>query len=220
MKKRDSCNEEKKEEKKEDGFTCQTMFQVKYRKDCSQTNSINYFSQIANRFVLNQWNGKEISLFPSYDYVLTIDASESGAGATLKKGNKIIKTWSFQWSIIQSNMLERSSDSVKWSFDSLIISPDSIKGPVINAKEQRKCVLSILELTSLDDTNSQVCPVRHLVTYLRASKGRRKPHSGNLPSKREPFCSRDSLLNLCEMAWNAGGLDHWADTVKPGRILF
>ncbi|KAM9967259.1 hypothetical protein ACTFIR_007499 [Dictyostelium discoideum] len=45
--------------------------------------------------VLNQWNGKEISLFPSYDYVLTTDASESGAGATLKKGNKTIKTWSF-----------------------------------------------------------------------------------------------------------------------------
>ncbi|KAM9973846.1 hypothetical protein ACTFIR_012910 [Dictyostelium discoideum] len=46
--------------------------------------------------VLNQWNGKEISLFPSYDYVLTTDASESGTGATLKKGNKTIKTWSFQ----------------------------------------------------------------------------------------------------------------------------
>ncbi|KAM9955147.1 hypothetical protein ACTFIW_008811 [Dictyostelium discoideum] len=29
---------------------------------------------------------------------------ESGAGATLKKGNKIIKTWSFQWSTTQSNM--------------------------------------------------------------------------------------------------------------------
>ncbi|KAM9948583.1 hypothetical protein ACTFIT_009781 [Dictyostelium discoideum] len=54
--------------------------------------------------VLNQWNGKEISLFPSYDYVLTTDASESGAGATLKKGNKVIKTWSFQWSTTQSNM--------------------------------------------------------------------------------------------------------------------
>ncbi|KAM9954324.1 hypothetical protein ACTFIW_003865 [Dictyostelium discoideum] len=54
--------------------------------------------------VLNQWNGKEISLFPSYDYVLTTDASESGAGTTLKKGNKTIKTWSFQWSTTQSNM--------------------------------------------------------------------------------------------------------------------
>ncbi|KAM9954292.1 hypothetical protein ACTFIW_003833 [Dictyostelium discoideum] len=54
--------------------------------------------------VLNQWNGKEISLFPSYYYVLTTDASESGAGATLKKANKIIKTWSFQWSTTQSNM--------------------------------------------------------------------------------------------------------------------
>ncbi|KAM9985622.1 hypothetical protein ACTFIZ_000209 [Dictyostelium cf. discoideum] len=43
-------------------------------------------------------------LFPSYDYVLTTDASESGAGATLKKGNKVIKTWSFQWSSTQSNM--------------------------------------------------------------------------------------------------------------------
>ncbi|KAM9974294.1 hypothetical protein ACTFIR_012815 [Dictyostelium discoideum] len=75
--------------------------------------------------------------------------------------------------------LSRSSDLVKWSFNGLIITPDSIKGPVINAKEQRKGVLSILELTSLDDTNSQVCPVRHLSTYLRASKGRRKPHSGD-----------------------------------------
>ncbi|KAM9954848.1 hypothetical protein ACTFIW_000951 [Dictyostelium discoideum] len=54
--------------------------------------------------VLNQWNGKEISLFPSYDYVLTTDASELGTGATLKKGNKTIKTWSFQWSTTQSNM--------------------------------------------------------------------------------------------------------------------
>ncbi|KAM9974036.1 hypothetical protein ACTFIR_009378 [Dictyostelium discoideum] len=75
--------------------------------------------------------------------------------------------------------LARSSDLVKWSFNGLIITPDSIKGPVINAKEQRKGVLSILELTSLDDTNSQVCPVRHLATYLRASKGIRKPHSGD-----------------------------------------
>ncbi|EAL60340.1 hypothetical protein DDB_G0294286, partial [Dictyostelium discoideum AX4] len=31
----------------------------------------------------------------------------------------------------------------------------------------------------LYDTNSQVCPVRLLATYLRASKGRRKPHSGD-----------------------------------------
>ncbi|KAM9975687.1 hypothetical protein ACTFIW_003636 [Dictyostelium discoideum] len=54
--------------------------------------------------VLNQWNGKKISLFQSYDYVLTTDASESGAGATLKKGNKTIKTWSFRRSITQSNM--------------------------------------------------------------------------------------------------------------------
>ncbi|KAK5579988.1 hypothetical protein RB653_009678 [Dictyostelium firmibasis] len=54
--------------------------------------------------LLNQWNGKEISLFPSYDYVLTTDASESGAGATLMKDNKVIKTWSFQWSEVQSNM--------------------------------------------------------------------------------------------------------------------
>ncbi|KAM9952516.1 hypothetical protein ACTFIR_007570 [Dictyostelium discoideum] len=35
------------------------------------------------------------------------------------------------------------------------------------------------ELTLLDDTSSQVYPVRHLATYLRASKGRRKPHSGD-----------------------------------------
>ncbi|KAN0040721.1 hypothetical protein ACTA71_009059 [Dictyostelium dimigraforme] len=54
--------------------------------------------------LLNQWNGKEISLFPNFDYVLTTDASESGAGATLKKGNTIIKTWSPQWSSDQSTM--------------------------------------------------------------------------------------------------------------------
>ncbi|KAM9979650.1 hypothetical protein ACTFIY_008894 [Dictyostelium cf. discoideum] len=42
----------------------------------------------------------------------------------------------------------------------------------------RSGVLSILELTSLDDTNSRVCPLRHLATYLGASEGRRKPHSG------------------------------------------
>ncbi|KAN0033193.1 hypothetical protein ACTFIV_005204 [Dictyostelium citrinum] len=65
-----------------------------------------YFkSEISNwSTLLTQWNGKEIILFPSYDYFLTADASESGAGATLKKGNKIIKTWSFQWSTTQSNM--------------------------------------------------------------------------------------------------------------------
>ncbi|KAM9957079.1 hypothetical protein ACTFIR_003816 [Dictyostelium discoideum] len=86
--------------------------------------------------------------------------------------------------------LARSSDLVKWSFNGLIITPDSIKGPVINAKEQRKGVLSILELTSLDDTNSQVCPVRHLSTYLRASKGRRKHHSGDsvfIQNERKPL---------------------------------
>ncbi|KAM9943652.1 hypothetical protein ACTFIT_001941 [Dictyostelium discoideum] len=42
--------------------------------------------------VLNQWNGKEISLFPSYDYVLTTDASESGAGATLNF-NSVKSIW-------------------------------------------------------------------------------------------------------------------------------
>ncbi|KAM9955154.1 hypothetical protein ACTFIW_008818 [Dictyostelium discoideum] len=76
-----------------------------------------------------------------------------------------------------------SSDLVKWSFIGLIITPELIK-------EQRKGVLSILELTSLDDTNSQVCPVRHLATYLRASKGRKKPHSGDsvlIQNERKPL---------------------------------
>ncbi|KAM9972555.1 hypothetical protein ACTFIR_011922 [Dictyostelium discoideum] len=41
----------------------------------------------------------------------------------------------------------------------------------------KKGVSSILELTSLDDITSQVCLVRHLATYLIASKGRRKTHS-------------------------------------------
>ncbi|KAN0040727.1 hypothetical protein ACTA71_009065 [Dictyostelium dimigraforme] len=37
--------------------------------------------------VLNQWNGKEISLFPNFDYVLTTDASESSAGAIPREYN-------------------------------------------------------------------------------------------------------------------------------------
>ncbi|KAM9975763.1 hypothetical protein ACTFIW_000039 [Dictyostelium discoideum] len=115
---------------KDNGLTCQTRFQVKSRKECSRTNSIVYFSWIANRLGINEASS-------------------------------------------------RSSDLVKWSFNGLVITHDSIKGPVINSKEQRKGVLSILELTSLDYTNSQECPVRHLSTYLRASKGRRKPHSGD-----------------------------------------
>ncbi|KAM9994400.1 hypothetical protein ACTFIZ_007552 [Dictyostelium cf. discoideum] len=76
--------------------------------------------------------------------------------------------------------LARSSDLVKWSFKGLNITTDSIRGPVINAKEQRKDgVLSILELTSLDDTYSQVCPVRHLTTYLKSTKERRKKHQSD-----------------------------------------
>ncbi|KAM9954685.1 hypothetical protein ACTFIW_003285 [Dictyostelium discoideum] len=50
--------------------------------------------------------------------------------------------------------LARSSDLVKWSCNGLIITPDSIKGQVINAKEHRKGFLSILKLTSFDDTYS------------------------------------------------------------------
>ncbi|KAN0040726.1 hypothetical protein ACTA71_009064 [Dictyostelium dimigraforme] len=263
--------------------------------------------------VLNQWNGKEISLFPNFDYVLTTDASESGAGATLKKGNTIIKTWSLQWSSDQSTMssnrremlallsayqaiqqhhsrqggqiqdlsilfeqlwkqclkkkitligehipgffnvrsdhLSRLSEmnhktakrikSYNWrlkkkagtsdllmsswqpstlkvydssyakfysfctsnnldpsditlqdlqiSLKNLIVSTDSIKGPVINSKEQRNgnnnSNLSILELTSLDDDNSSVCPVRHPKSLPLASSKRRSTNSVGIPHK-------------------------------------
>ncbi|KAN0049081.1 hypothetical protein ACTA71_004095 [Dictyostelium dimigraforme] len=55
----------------------------------------------------------------------------------------------------------------------LIVSADSIKGPVINSKEQgnnnNNSNLSILELTSLDDDNSSVCPVLHLKSLLFAA---------------------------------------------------
>ncbi|KAM9975703.1 hypothetical protein ACTFIW_003652 [Dictyostelium discoideum] len=63
---------------------------------------IGLFNPLSNLIVNS--NSSSSSLFPSYDYVLTTDASESGAGATLKKRNKTIKTWSFQWSTTQSNM--------------------------------------------------------------------------------------------------------------------
>ncbi|KAN0045069.1 hypothetical protein ACTA71_006597 [Dictyostelium dimigraforme] len=79
--------------------------------------------------------------------------------------------------------LARSSDLVKWSLKSLIVSADSIKSPVINSKEQRKnnnnSNLSILESTSLDDDNSSVCPVRHLKSLLLAASKRRSTNSGN-----------------------------------------
>ncbi|KAN0045079.1 hypothetical protein ACTA71_006607 [Dictyostelium dimigraforme] len=56
-------------------------------------------------------------------------------------------------------------------------------GPVINSKEQRNnnnnSNLSILELTSLDDDNSSVCPVRHLKSLLLAASKRRSTNSGN-----------------------------------------
>ncbi|KAM9955105.1 hypothetical protein ACTFIW_008769 [Dictyostelium discoideum] len=89
---------------KDNGLTCQTRFQVKSGKDCSRTNSINYFSRITNRFGIPIHQDVNSDMFPSYDYFLTTDALDSGAGATLKKGNKVIKTLSFQWSTTQSNM--------------------------------------------------------------------------------------------------------------------
>ncbi|KAN0025784.1 hypothetical protein ACTFIU_000047 [Dictyostelium citrinum] len=78
--------------------------------------------------------------------------------------------------------LARSSDLVKWSFNVLKVTADSIKGPVINAKEQRNTKssdISILELTSLEDANLSVCPVRHLATYLRSSSKKRNAKSGD-----------------------------------------
>ncbi|KAM9994450.1 hypothetical protein ACTFIZ_012917 [Dictyostelium cf. discoideum] len=39
---------------KDNGTTCQTRFQVKSRKECSRTNSINYISRITNRFAINE----------------------------------------------------------------------------------------------------------------------------------------------------------------------
>ncbi|KAM9957091.1 hypothetical protein ACTFIR_003828 [Dictyostelium discoideum] len=57
------------------------------------------------------------------DYVLTTDASESGAGATLKKGNKTIKTWSFQWSTTQLNMSSNRREMLALLYDDFPKSP-------------------------------------------------------------------------------------------------
>ncbi|KAM9955133.1 hypothetical protein ACTFIW_008797 [Dictyostelium discoideum] len=116
--------------------------------------------------------------------------------------------------------IARLSDLAKWSFNGFIITPDSIKGPVINAKEQRKGVLSILELTSLDDTNSQVCPVRNLVTYLRASKGRRKPHSGDsvfIQNEGKPLDVKEVYIILLSTL-SISGIDI-IDTFYDKRII-
>ncbi|KAM9974083.1 hypothetical protein ACTFIR_009425 [Dictyostelium discoideum] len=90
-----------------------------------------------------------------------------------------------------SRIIRLSEVVVQWSH----YYSDSIKGPVINAKEQRKCVVSILELTSLDNTNSQVCPVRHLATYIRASKGRIKISTWHDDSDTESEQSDDESSN-------------------------
>ncbi|KAM9974264.1 hypothetical protein ACTFIR_012785 [Dictyostelium discoideum] len=84
-------------------------------------------------------------LFPSYDYVLTTDASESGAGATLKKGNKTIKTWSFQWSTTQSNMSSNRREMLAllmayqalWWSDTGSIS--SVRTTVETMPQEEKC---------------------------------------------------------------------------------
>ncbi|KAN0022945.1 hypothetical protein ACTFIU_009028 [Dictyostelium citrinum] len=87
---------------KSGGFlnNCHYLYCLCVRKNFSKLKNLELFATSTTpprrNFYLTQWNGKEISLFPSFDYVLTTDASESGAGATLKKGNRIINTWSFQ----------------------------------------------------------------------------------------------------------------------------
>ncbi|KAM9994434.1 hypothetical protein ACTFIZ_012882 [Dictyostelium cf. discoideum] len=84
------------------GPTCQTRLQVKSRKESSRTNSINYISRITNRFAINETSCSQRKEEKCYQRnKITTDASESGTGATLKKGNKVIKTWSFQWSSTQ-----------------------------------------------------------------------------------------------------------------------
>ncbi|KAM9952522.1 hypothetical protein ACTFIR_007576 [Dictyostelium discoideum] len=73
------------------------------------------FSAISFPFKPASFLGEQQSsfknLFPSCDYVLTTDASESGAGATLKKGNNTIKTWSFQWSTTIEHVIKSSRNA-------------------------------------------------------------------------------------------------------------
>ncbi|KAM9950936.1 hypothetical protein ACTFIT_001918 [Dictyostelium discoideum] len=119
--------------------------------------------------------------------------------STIKVIPKYIYTALLNKTLVLCKMfgLSRSSDLVKWSFKGLIISTDSIKGLVINAKEQR------------NDTNSQVCPVRHLATYLRASKGRRKPHSGDsvfIKNEGEPLQVND-ISSIVLSTLSSSGID-------------
>ncbi|KAN0037798.1 hypothetical protein ACTFIV_003153 [Dictyostelium citrinum] len=153
-------------------------------------------SEISNW--LTQWNGKEISLFPSYHYVLTTDASMlnqlsiknqtdvahdpfitiimTGIYKLRPASAKYNEIWDanlvFRYlstiniyprftfiSLLHKTLvlckmfgLARSSDLVKWSFKALKVTTDSIKGPIINVKEQRNTKnadISILELKSL-----------------------------------------------------------------------
>ncbi|EAL60328.1 hypothetical protein DDB_G0294310 [Dictyostelium discoideum AX4] len=94
--------------------------------------------------------------------------------------------------------LSRSSDLVKWSFKGLIITTDSIKGPVINAKEQRSGMILTLKYVLFD-----------LATYLRASKGRRKPHWGDsvfIKNEGEPLQVND-INSIVLSTLSSSGID-------------
>ncbi|KAN0022981.1 hypothetical protein ACTFIU_009064 [Dictyostelium citrinum] len=65
--------------------------------------------------------------------------------------------------------LTRSSDLVKWSFNALKVTADSIKGPIINAKEQRN--------TKSSDLNLRVNIVRSC--QLKSSSKKRNAKSGD-----------------------------------------
>ncbi|KAN0018581.1 hypothetical protein ACTFIU_011199 [Dictyostelium citrinum] len=42
--------------------------------------------------LITQWNGKEIRLFPNYDYILTTDTSELGAGLQLATQQRSVQS--------------------------------------------------------------------------------------------------------------------------------
>ncbi|KAN0018571.1 hypothetical protein ACTFIU_011189 [Dictyostelium citrinum] len=131
-------------------------------------------SEISNWLtLLTQWNGKEISLFPGYHYLLflknqtdiahapCITRIMTGIHKLRPSSAKYNEIWDanrvfrylanvniypkFTYSSLLNKTLvlckmfglARSFYLVKWYFIALKVTPDSIKGPVINDKEQR-----------------------------------------------------------------------------------
>ncbi|KAM9972534.1 hypothetical protein ACTFIR_011901 [Dictyostelium discoideum] len=107
------------------------------------------------------------------DDVLTTDASKSGAGATLKKGNKITKTWPSHGSSTQSNMSPN-----RWS--------DT--GPISSVRKTLETLLQELDWRAYSRDELQIIVQSNQELQLATEEG-------NVFIRISPEQSNEKLLN-------------------------